>query len=80
MQYKFNTSYPITKFTVSKSIGKIELMIKNLEYKYPSGLYRAKPGTETVFYQQKPDLESPSFFTSRSSPKKGSKSNLDVLL
>ena len=34
IRYKFNTAYPITKFTLSRAIGKIEPMIENLEHKH----------------------------------------------
>ena len=42
LRYKFNTTYPITKLTLSRAIGKIEPMIENLVHSHPSGLYRAK--------------------------------------
>ena len=67
LRYKFNTTYPITKLTLSRAIGKIEPMIENLEYKHPSGLYRAKFNNEALFYQQNCDLDPPSFFVNKSS-------------
>ena len=57
IRYKFNTAYPITKFTLSRAIGKIEPMIENLEHKHPSGLYRSKLNNEFFYYQQNCDLD-----------------------
>ena len=70
IRYKFNTTYPITKLNLSCAIGKMEPMIENLEHKHPSGLYRAKIYNETFFYQQNCDLDPPSLFNKKSSPKK----------
>ena len=61
VRYKFNKTYPLTKLTLSRSINQIEPMIENLEYKHPSGLYRAKINNEALFYQQNCDLDPPSF-------------------
>ena len=59
IRYQFNTTYPITKLTLSRAIGKIEPMIKNLEHKHPSGLYRSKLNNEFFYYQQNCDLDPP---------------------
>ena len=55
-------------------------MFENLEHKHLSGLYRSKLGNEFLFYQQKPELDPPSFFSSKSTNKKGSKTNSDIEL
>ena len=70
IRYKFNKTYPITKLTLSRSINQIEPMIENLEYKHPSGLYRARINNSTLFFQQNCDLDPPSFFDNKSSTKK----------
>ena len=80
IRYQFNKTYPITKLTLSRAINQIEPMIENLEYKHPSGLYRARFKNQTFFYQQKCDLDPPSFFIKKSSSKKESNANLNDIL
>ena len=81
IRYKFNTTYPISKLILACAISKIEPMIENLVLSHPSGLYRAKIRNETLYYQQKAELEPPSFFVDhRTSKNKETESNLDILL
>ena len=70
VRYKFNTTYPITKTNLGRAISKIEPMIENLEHPHPSGLYRAKIRNETLYFQQKAELEPPSFLLIIAYPKK----------
>ena len=69
LRYKFNTTYPINEISLSKAIDKIEPMIESLVDKQSSGLHREKYKGDTLYYQQKNDLDSPSFFTKATSPR-----------
>ena len=80
VRYKFNKTYPLTKLTLSRSINQIEPMIENLEYKHPSGLYRAKFNNESLFFQQNCDLDPPSFFVNKSSTKIETSSSMNEIL
>lgn len=53
---KFNTIYSIVHVASTRGFSKIEQMSKNLKHKHTSGLYCAKLGSETIYFQQKVDL------------------------
>ena len=80
IRYKFNTAYPLTKITLSRAMSKIEPMIENLDHKHSSGLYRSKLNNEFFYYQQNSDLDPPSLFDKKSSYKKETSCDKDILL
>ena len=55
VQYKFNETYPLSILQLSKALMRFEPMIKNLEHKHTSGLYRASYKNKNVYYNQQPE-------------------------
>ena len=70
----------MNKISLSTAIGKLELMIENLDVTPRTDLYRSRIGNEVRICPQKADVDPPLVFSSKSVHMKGITSDYNLLM